>query len=41
MQEFHKIFKGDSTFSGNLRNLKNIHGLNMLSKQGFCFVCFE
>jgi len=49
-KQFHKIAKGDFkgdlkkgafTFLGNLRNLQNIHGLNRLSKQGFCFVCFE
>jgi len=40
-KQFHKIIKGDSTFLGDLRNLQNIHGLNRLSKQGLCFVCFE
>ena len=40
-KQFHTIVKGDSTFLGNLRNRKNIHGLNRLSKQGFWFVCFE
>jgi len=27
-KQFHKIVKGDFTFSGNLRNLQNIHGVN-------------
>jgi len=40
-KQFHKIVKGDSTFLGSLRNLQNIHGLNRLSKNGFCFVRFE
>jgi len=31
-KQFHKIVKGDSTFLGNLRNLRNIHGLNRLRK---------
>jgi len=40
-KQFHKIVKGGSTYLRNLRNLLNIHGLNRLSKQGICFVCFE
>jgi len=30
-KQVHKIVKSDSTFLGAVRNLQNIHGLNMLN----------
>jgi len=36
-KQFHTIVKGDATLLANSRNLENIHGLNWLSKLGFCF----